>query len=71
MQRCSSGEVRLTLYADFRYAAAEGHEEHALPGFGRMLELAVERVLISHGWSIEHTRAELEAALDRRPGGAE
>jgi hypothetical protein len=65
---------RRIVFADAAMADREGklriwrswwHEEYALPAFRRMLELPVERVLVSHGWPIEHPRTELAAALER------
>jgi len=42
------------------------HEERAIPDLRAMLDLGVERVIISHGEPV-HSRAELEQALARPP----
>ena len=45
------------------------HVERTLPALRAMLELPFEHVLVSHGEPV-HTRADFEAALERRPYGA-
>ena len=44
------------------------YEERTLPAFRAMLDLPFEHVLVSHGEPV-HTRADFEAALERRPWG--
>ena len=41
------------------------HAERALPALRELLELPFEHVLVSHGEPV-HTRADFEAALERR-----
>jgi hypothetical protein len=42
------------------------HEERTLPALRALLELPFEHVLVSHGQPV-HSRADFEAALERRP----
>jgi glyoxylase-like metal-dependent hydrolase (beta-lactamase superfamily II) len=50
--------------------ATPWHEERALPALRAMLELPVEKVIISHGEPV-HTREEFERALAREPIAAD
>ena len=44
------------------------HETRVLPALRAMLGLPFEHVLVSHGEPV-HTRADFEAALERKPWG--
>jgi hypothetical protein len=69
-------EQRALVFADgmtapggvLRIWVTPWHDERTLPAFRAMLDLPFERVLVSHGEPV-HTRADFEAALERRPWG--
>ncbi len=46
--------------------ATDWHEQRVLPALRELLALPFEHVLVSHGEPV-HTRADFEAALERRP----
>jgi len=70
-------EQRALVFADAMTAphgellvwATPWHVERTLPALRELLELPFEHVLVSHGEPV-HTRADFEAALERRPHGA-
>ena len=67
-------EQRALVFADGMTAprgellvwATPWHEERTLPALRALLELPFDRVLVSHGDPV-HSRADFEAALERRP----
>jgi hypothetical protein len=69
-------EQRALVFADgmtapggvLRVWGTRWYEERTLPAFRAMLELPFEHVLVSHGEPV-HSRADFEAALERRPWG--
>lgn len=50
---------------NLRIWETDWYDEYTIPAMRRLLELPVERVLVSHGSPIEHPRDELERALSR------
>ncbi|HEV2999294.1 MAG TPA: MBL fold metallo-hydrolase [Solirubrobacteraceae bacterium] len=67
-------EQRVLVFADaltapggvLRVWGSPGHEERALPGLRRLLDLPFEQVVVAHGEPV-HPRDEFVAALDREP----
>lgn len=65
---------RVIVFADaltapggvLRVWSSPGHEERALPGLRRLLDLPFEQVVVAHGEPV-HPREEFVAALDREP----
>jgi hypothetical protein len=51
---------------ELRVWSTPWHEQRALPALRALLELPFEHVLVSHGEPV-HSRADFEAALERRP----
>ncbi|MGD2061402.1 MAG: MBL fold metallo-hydrolase [Acidimicrobiia bacterium] len=59
-----------TLGGELQVWATPWHEERSLPALQAMLDLPVERIIISHGEPV-HDRAEFERALARAPIAAD